>query len=61
VLSYLKDVKSSRAEEFRIACNDRFELSTLFKSAEEIAVLQKELEEPEESRSEDSESPETVV
>lgn len=41
VLSYLKEMKSPRAEEFRIACNDRFELSTLFRSDEEIAALQR--------------------
>jgi hypothetical protein len=61
VLSYLKDMKSSRAEEFRIACDDRFKLSTLFKSAEDFTMLQKGLEEPEESQVEDSELPETDV
>ena len=61
VLSYLKDLKSSRTEEFRIECNDRFELSTLFKSAEEIAALQRWIAEQEEAQSDDSELPQTVV
>lgn len=61
MLSYLKDLKSSRTEEFRIECNDRFELSTLFKSAEEIAALQRWIAEQEEAQSDDSELPQTVV
>lgn len=61
VLSYLKDLKSPRAEEFRIACNDRFELSTLFRSAEEIAALQMSFSESGESRANDGESLEDVV
>lgn len=60
VLSYLKDMKSPRVEEFRIACNDRFELSTLFRSDEEIAALQKSFTESGESP-DDGEPLETVV
>lgn len=60
VLSYLKEMKSPRAEEFRIACNDRFELSTLFRSDEEIAALQKSFTESGES-SADGEALETVI
>ncbi|KAL4251971.1 NMDA receptor-regulated protein 1a [Abortiporus biennis] len=41
ILSFLKEVNSSRAEEFRKACDSKFELSTLFKSAEELAELRK--------------------
>lgn len=39
ILSYLQCVKSTRAEEFRIACDNKFELSTVFKSSEEQAAL----------------------
>ncbi|KAG2124195.1 NMDA receptor-regulated protein 1-domain-containing protein [Suillus clintonianus] len=60
VLSYLKEMKSPRAEEFRIACNDRFELSTLFRSDEEIAALQRLFSESGESPA-DGEALETVV
>lgn len=60
VLSYLKEMNSSRAEEFRIACNDRFELSTLFRSDEEIAALQRSFTESGESPA-DGEALETVV
>jgi len=61
VLSYLKDTKSSRAEDFRIECDRKFELCTLFRSVEEIAELQKALAEPEEPQVDDGESPETIV
>lgn len=60
VLSYLKEMKSPRAEEFRIACNDRFELSTLFRSDEEIAALQRSFTESGESPA-DGEALETVI
>lgn len=60
VLSYLKEMKSARVEEFRIACNDRFELSTLFKSDEEIAALQRSFTESGESPA-DGEALETVT
>jgi peptide alpha-N-acetyltransferase len=60
VLSYLKEMKTARAEEFRIACNDRFELSTLFKSDEEIAALQRSFTESGESPA-DGEALETVT
>jgi hypothetical protein len=60
VLSYLKEMKSARAEEFRIACNDRFELSTLFKSDEEIAAFQRSFTESGESPA-DGEALETVT
>lgn len=60
VLSYLKEMKSPRAEEFRIACNDRFELSTLFRSDEEIATLQRSFTESGESPA-DGEALETVI
>lgn len=60
VLSYLKEMKSPRSEEFRIACNDRFELSTLFRSDEEIAALQRSFTESGESLA-DGEALETVI
>ncbi|KAG1885401.1 NMDA receptor-regulated protein 1-domain-containing protein [Suillus subluteus] len=60
VLSYLKEMKSPRAEEFRIACNDRFELSTLFRSDEEIAALRRSFTESGESPA-DGEALETVI
>lgn len=60
VLSYLKEMKSLRAEEFRIACNDKFELSTLFRSDEEIAALQRSFTESGESPA-DSETLETLI
>jgi peptide alpha-N-acetyltransferase len=60
VLSYLQEMKSPRADEFRIACNDRFELSTLFRSGEEIAALQRSFSESGESAA-DGEALETVT
>ncbi|KAK0446042.1 NMDA receptor-regulated protein 1-domain-containing protein [Desarmillaria tabescens] len=42
ILSYLKSLGSQRAEEFRIACDGNFELSTVFKSSEEQALLVKQ-------------------
>ncbi|KAI6007858.1 NMDA receptor-regulated protein 1-domain-containing protein [Pisolithus marmoratus] len=42
ILSYLQRVKSTRAEAFRIACDNKFELSTVFKSPNEQAVLRQQ-------------------
>lgn len=39
VLSFLNDIRSQRAEEFRVDCDKRFELSTVFKSPKEQAIL----------------------
>lgn len=39
VLQFLRDVRSPRAEEFRAACDKRFELATIFKTSEELALL----------------------
>lgn len=39
ILSYLRHIKSSRTEEFRIACDKKFGLSTVFKSPDEQATL----------------------
>lgn len=39
ILSYLQRLKSPRAEEFRVACDKKFELSTVFRSSEEQANL----------------------
>ncbi|PSR74379.1 hypothetical protein PHLCEN_2v9887 [Hermanssonia centrifuga] len=41
VLAFLKSIKSTRSEEFRTACDAKFELSTVFKSTEEITALRK--------------------
>ncbi|TFK49358.1 N-terminal acetyltransferase A, auxiliary subunit [Heliocybe sulcata] len=38
-LAFLEGIKSVRAEEFRTACDSKFELSTVFKSQEELAAL----------------------
>jgi len=40
-LSFLKDVKSPRAEEFREACEGRFEMSTVFKTPTDISALRR--------------------
>ncbi|KAJ6571727.1 N-terminal acetyltransferase A, auxiliary subunit [Mycena capillaripes] len=39
IVSFLAAVKSPREEEFRTRCQERFTLSTVFKSAEELAEL----------------------
>ncbi|KAL4078146.1 NMDA receptor-regulated protein 1-domain-containing protein [Scleroderma yunnanense] len=39
ILTYLRRLKSPRADEFRIACDKKFELSTVFKSPDEQATL----------------------
>ena len=41
-LAYLHDISSSRADEFRKACDDKFELATIFKTSEECAALRKQ-------------------
>ncbi|KAF8842021.1 N-terminal acetyltransferase A, auxiliary subunit [Paxillus ammoniavirescens] len=48
ILSYLEEIKSLRVDEFRIACQAKFPISTVFKSAEDQAVLREQciLEEP---------------
>jgi N-alpha-acetyltransferase 15/16, NatA auxiliary subunit len=40
VWSFLKDVNSSRADEFRLACQKKFDLSTVFKTPDELAAMQ---------------------
>ncbi|KAG7446845.1 N-terminal acetyltransferase A, auxiliary subunit [Guyanagaster necrorhizus] len=42
ILSYLKSLGSQRAEEFRLTCDGKFDLSTVFKSPEEQALLVKQ-------------------
>ncbi|GJE86494.1 NMDA receptor-regulated protein 1 [Phanerochaete sordida] len=42
VLSYLNDISSSRSEEFRTACDSKFDRSTVFKTSEEVVILRKE-------------------
>ncbi|KAF8886487.1 NMDA receptor-regulated protein 1-domain-containing protein [Infundibulicybe gibba] len=39
-VEYLVSVKSTRAEEYRAACDTRFHLSTVFKTPEELKALQ---------------------
>ncbi|KAF9255052.1 N-terminal acetyltransferase A, auxiliary subunit [Marasmius fiardii PR-910] len=43
VLAFLESIKSSRVEEFRKACDARFELSTVFKTPEEREKLAEEV------------------
>ncbi|KAI6158062.1 NMDA receptor-regulated protein 1-domain-containing protein [Pisolithus tinctorius] len=42
ILSYLQRIKSTRAEEFRIACDNKFEFSTVFKSSDQQAALRQQ-------------------
>lgn len=42
ILSVLKDVQSPRQDEYRTACDAKFELSTVFKPSNELEVLRKE-------------------
>ncbi|KAG6833055.1 hypothetical protein H0H87_012066 [Tephrocybe sp. NHM501043] len=54
-LEFLKEIKSARVEEFRCACDARFEVSTVFKSAAELEALRKRtLAGEEEQKEEDS-------
>ncbi|KAH9990949.1 NMDA receptor-regulated protein 1-domain-containing protein [Russula compacta] len=39
VWSFLKDINSLRADEFRLACEERFNLSTVFKTPDQLAVM----------------------
>ncbi|EIW77090.1 N-terminal acetyltransferase A, auxiliary subunit [Coniophora puteana RWD-64-598 SS2] len=41
-LAFLRSIESSRADEFRAACDARFELATVFKAPEELERLRKE-------------------
>ncbi|KAG6863681.1 hypothetical protein C0991_004152 [Blastosporella zonata] len=43
VLVFLTDIKSERADEFRGACDQRFEVSIVFKLKEELEVLPKKV------------------
>jgi peptide alpha-N-acetyltransferase len=40
VWSFLKDINSPRANEFRIACDEKFDMSTVFKTPDQLAVIQ---------------------
>ena len=40
-MSFLQELQSSRTDEFRTRCDAKFELSTVFKTSEEIATLRK--------------------
>jgi peptide alpha-N-acetyltransferase len=40
--SFLIAIKSTRVEEFRTACDAKFELSTVFKSSTELAALRRQ-------------------
>lgn len=42
ILDYLQQIASPRVDEFRIACDGRFGLSNVFKTAEEQAVLRRQ-------------------
>jgi hypothetical protein len=39
VWSFLKDINSSRADEFRLVCDKKFDLSTAFKTPDELAAI----------------------
>ncbi|KAH8998080.1 NMDA receptor-regulated protein 1-domain-containing protein [Lactarius akahatsu] len=39
VWSFLKDTSSPRVNEFRLACDEKFNLSTVFKTPDELAVM----------------------
>ena len=39
VWSFLKDTSSPRVDEFRLACDRKFNLSTVFKTPDELAVM----------------------
>lgn len=39
VLAFLNQIRSPRADEFRSSCDGRFELSTVFKTPDEVARL----------------------
>ena len=41
IVSFLGDLQSPRQDEYRIACDLKFELSTVFKSPGELEVLRK--------------------
>lgn len=47
MLSFLKDLKSPRTDEFRVACDSKFEKSTVFKLPAEQAELKKKVKEAE--------------
>jgi hypothetical protein len=40
VWSFLKDIDSPRANEFRIACDENFDMSTVFKTPDQLAVIE---------------------
>ena len=48
MVEYLREMGSPRVEEFRIACDGRFVLSKVFKTAEEQAVLRRQCVDPRE-------------
>ena len=37
----MTEVQSKRTDEFRLACDKKFELSTIFKDAAEVVILRK--------------------
>ncbi|KIY45057.1 N-terminal acetyltransferase A, auxiliary subunit [Fistulina hepatica ATCC 64428] len=49
---FLSSIQSSRADEFRAACNNRFELATMFKTSEEQAKLRLEVLSPSKDKAE---------
>lgn len=51
-------MNSSRHTEYRAACDSKFELSTVFKSAEELEVLRKDV--PKADVSEDAKKAEVM-
>ena len=43
IIAFLIAIKSTRVDEFRAACNAKFELSTIFKSSTKLAALRKQV------------------
>lgn len=61
-LLLLTNIQSKRADEFRLSCDKKFELATVFKDAEEVALLKKNAfapppEPPEVNGTDDVETP----
>jgi N-alpha-acetyltransferase 15/16, NatA auxiliary subunit len=42
IIAFLIAIKSTRVDEFRTACDAKFELSTVFKCSVELAALRKQ-------------------
>lgn len=43
IVVFLEDIQSAKQGEFRAACDAKFELSTVFKTVEQLEVLRKDM------------------